>query len=75
MAVITGSGRGVGRALALMMAEQGASVVVSDKDQEPAEQVVGLINKNGGTAIGYRYHFSHTDHRYQGHLCEAWFKG
>lgn len=51
VAVITGSGRGVGRALALMMAEQGASVVVSDKDRESAEQVVSLIKKNGGTSI------------------------
>lgn len=51
VALITGSGRGVGRAVAEMMAEHGARVVVSDKDQEPAEEVVQAIKAKGGEAI------------------------
>lgn len=51
VAIITGSGRGVGRALAEMMAEQGASVVVSDMDQEVAEETVQFIKDNSGKAI------------------------
>ncbi|MHA6260453.1 SDR family NAD(P)-dependent oxidoreductase [Sporosarcina sp. CAU 1771] len=51
VAIITGSGRGVGRALAEMMAEQGARVVISDMDREPAEEVVQAIKDKGGDAI------------------------
>jgi NAD(P)-dependent dehydrogenase (short-subunit alcohol dehydrogenase family) len=51
VAIITGSGRGVGRAAALMMAEHGARVVVSDMDEAPAEEVVEAIKQKGGQAI------------------------
>lgn len=51
VAIITGSGRGVGRALAEMMAEQGASIVVSDRDHEPANETVQAIVEKGGKAI------------------------
>ncbi|WP_377890880.1 SDR family NAD(P)-dependent oxidoreductase [Alkalihalobacillus sp. R86527] len=53
VAIITGSGRGVGRAVALKMAEAGAKVVVSDKDEAPTEDVVNEIKELGGTAIGF----------------------
>lgn len=49
--LITGSGRGIGRATAIMMAREGAKVVVNDIDPEPAREVVGEINKNGGVAV------------------------
>ncbi|MBO8163481.1 MAG: SDR family oxidoreductase [Brevibacillus sp.] len=51
VAIITGSGRGVGRAAAELMAEHGARVVVSDMDREPAEQAVQSIRDHGGEAI------------------------
>ncbi|MGE5702097.1 MAG: SDR family NAD(P)-dependent oxidoreductase [Clostridia bacterium] len=51
VAMITGSGCGVGRAVAEMMAEQGARIVVSDKDEGPAQEVVQAIKEKGGEAI------------------------
>jgi 3-oxoacyl-[acyl-carrier protein] reductase len=50
-AIITGSGRGIGRATAELFAQHGASVVVSDIDPEPAQQAVGAILKAGGKAL------------------------
>lgn len=51
VAYVTGSGRGIGRAVALKLAREGAKVVVNDLDQEPAEEVVGAIKAKGGDAI------------------------
>ncbi|HVN51754.1 MAG TPA: SDR family oxidoreductase [Acidimicrobiales bacterium] len=48
--VVTGSGRGLGRAYALAMAAEGAKVVVNDRDREPAEAVADEIMAAGGTA-------------------------
>src|SRR5688572_19255672 len=53
VAVITGSSRGIGRAIAEAMAEQGAKVVVSSRKTEACEEVASAINaKHGaGSAI------------------------
>ncbi len=60
VAIVTGSGRGIGREEALLLAEQGAKVVVNDlgagfdgsgKDDSPAAQVVEEIKSKGGEAI------------------------
>ncbi|KQL49432.1 3-oxoacyl-ACP reductase [Brevibacillus choshinensis] len=53
IAIITGSGRGVGREVALMMAEHGAKVVVSDRDEGPANEVAAEIRDSGGEALVY----------------------
>lgn len=50
VAIISGSGRGIGRALALKLASQGASVVVNDLDEAPAEETVRAIVAAGGRA-------------------------
>jgi 3-oxoacyl-[acyl-carrier protein] reductase len=51
VALITGSGRGIGRCLALKMASEGARVVVNDLDAAPAEEVVAEIVAAGGQAV------------------------
>jgi 3-oxoacyl-[acyl-carrier protein] reductase len=51
VALISGSGRGIGRALALKLAQEGASVVVNDLDDEPALELVSEIRRAGGKAV------------------------
>lgn len=51
VALISGSGRGVGRALALKLASEGAAIVVNDLDEEPACSVVAEIVTMGGKAV------------------------
>jgi NAD(P)-dependent dehydrogenase (short-subunit alcohol dehydrogenase family) len=50
-ALITGSSRGIGRAIAERMAQAGARVVVSSRKQEACEEVVKTIRDAGGEAI------------------------
>ncbi|MEX3011804.1 SDR family NAD(P)-dependent oxidoreductase [Hoeflea sp. TYP-13] len=50
-AYVSGSGRGIGRAVALKLASEGACVVVNDLDQGPADEVVAAIKSAGGNAI------------------------
>jgi 3-oxoacyl-[acyl-carrier protein] reductase len=51
VAIVTGSGRGIGAASAKKLAAEGASLVVSDIDSAPAEETVAAIRKAGGRAI------------------------
>ena len=60
VAVVTGAGRGVGRGIALLMADEGAKVVVNDlgggtdgsgASTSPADEVVAEIKKMGGEAV------------------------
>jgi len=51
VAIITGAGRGIGRATAELFAQHGAKVVVSDIDPVPAEECVAAITSAGGEAI------------------------
>ena len=54
VAVITGSSKGIGRAIALRLAKDGASVVVNGRNEADIEAVVKEIKKAKGTAIGIR---------------------
>ncbi|HEY0917569.1 MAG TPA: SDR family NAD(P)-dependent oxidoreductase [Solimonas sp.] len=51
VALITGSGRGIGRAAALKLAAEGARIVVNDLDEGPANEVVEEIRRLGGQAV------------------------
>jgi len=49
-AVVTGSGRGIGRAVAELMAEHGASVVVNDLDETAAKETLDALRGGGAKA-------------------------
>ena len=51
VAVITGAGRGIGRALAIGFAGQGAKVVCTARTQAQIDEVAGLIQEAGGSAL------------------------
>jgi 3-oxoacyl-[acyl-carrier protein] reductase len=51
VALVSGSGRGIGRAVALKLASEGARVVVNDLDPDPALETVGEIRTGGGEAV------------------------
>ncbi|WP_421955958.1 SDR family NAD(P)-dependent oxidoreductase [Polaromonas sp.] len=51
VALITGSGRGIGRSIALKLASEGARIVVNDLDTAPAQETVQAIRDAGGQAV------------------------
>lgn len=50
-AIVTGSGRGIGKAIATLFAQHGAAVVINDIDAEVAEATAKEINDAGGKAV------------------------
>ena len=51
VAVVTGSGRGLGRAYAVALARAGAAVVVNDLDGDAAQETVAAVAADGGRAV------------------------
>ncbi|MGV8944934.1 MAG: SDR family NAD(P)-dependent oxidoreductase [Lutibacter sp.] len=51
VAIVTGSGSGIGKAVALLYASKGAKVVVSDINEKDGNETVSLIKSQGGEAV------------------------
>lgn len=54
VAIVTGGGNGIGASIARRLAGAGASVVVTDIDEEAATRTVEAIKADGGTAAAFR---------------------
>lgn len=61
MAVVTGAGSGLGRAIALRLAREGASVAAVDIDAACAQDTAQQIQTSGGRALGLRADVSRAD--------------
>lgn len=61
VALVTGAGAGIGQATAILFAEEGAKVTVSDIDVNGGEKTVELIKKTGGEAVFIKADVSNND--------------
>jgi NAD(P)-dependent dehydrogenase (short-subunit alcohol dehydrogenase family) len=61
VALITGSTRGIGLAIALRMAECGARVVISSRRQDACDEVAARIRAQGGTALALACNINHKE--------------
>ena len=53
IAIVTGAGRGIGRAISVRLAEQGARVIAISRTMEELQQTVALIEDSGGNAFPF----------------------
>lgn len=61
IALVTGASRGIGEAIAKLLAEQGAHVIVSSRKLEDCQRVADAIFASGGSAEAYACHIGHID--------------
>ncbi|WP_199084947.1 SDR family NAD(P)-dependent oxidoreductase [Bosea sp. ASV33] len=61
IAVVTGAGRGLGKAIAEVLAGRGAHVVITDRVIEPAEQTAASIRASGGKASPIAFDVAEPD--------------
>src|SRR5437764_9091667 len=59
VALITGSSRGIGKAIAMQMALHGARVVISSRKPESCEATAAEVTAAGGTALAHACHVGH----------------
>ena len=52
VAAITGSGRGIGKAIALRFSQEGASIAMIDKDPEAGHEAAAEVRGHGQRAVG-----------------------
>lgn len=63
VAIVTGSSKGIGKAIAKGLAEQGAQVVISSRDQEACDEVANELKKHDLKAIGIACHIGKEEDR------------
>ena len=63
VAIITGSSKGIGKAIAKGFAENGAQVVISSRSQEACDKVVAEFKKEGLKVVGIACHIGKEDQR------------
>lgn len=63
VAIITGSSKGIGKAIAKGLAENGAQVVISSRNQEACDEVVNEFSQEGLKAVGIACHIGNEDQR------------
>jgi 2-hydroxycyclohexanecarboxyl-CoA dehydrogenase len=61
VAVVTGGGKGIGQAISIQLAKDGAAIAVWDWDESSAQSTVDTIKKGGGKAIACRVDVSSAD--------------
>ena len=62
VAIVTGAGRGLGRAHARLLAERGAKVVVNDLAEADSQRVAAEIRESGGDAMGVACNVANSEH-------------
>ena len=60
VALVTGAGMGLGRAASLLLAAEGAKIVVTDIDEAAARETAELIAGNGGERLSFRHDVSES---------------
>src|SRR5713226_8589872 len=63
VAIVTGAGRGIGRAIALELAGLGADVVVAEVEQAAAERTVAEVEQNGRRGLALRVDVTNREDR------------
>lgn len=61
VALVTGAGQGIGKAIALRLAQDGFAVAIADYNSVTAEQAAHEINQNGGQALAITVDVSNRD--------------